>query len=149
MNLLDDHAPLRSPLRWTVTALLLVNALIHLVLTPSHLEEAPYIGVGFLLLSIACLALAGGLVLWDVPLVWAASTAVNALGLIAFIASRTVGLPQIGDDVGNWGEPLGVLTMVVEAAGIGLGALVLHRAGDRTSLHSPVRHPGVLDTNRV
>jgi len=27
--------------------------------------------------------------------------------VVSFLASRTVGLPQIGEDVGNWTEPLG------------------------------------------
>ncbi len=30
-------------------------------------------------------------------------------------AGRTIGLPQIGDDIGNWGEPLGIVAIIAEA----------------------------------
>ncbi|MGH3502262.1 MAG: hypothetical protein ACRDQA_15455, partial [Nocardioidaceae bacterium] len=29
--------------------------------------------------------------------------------------SRSAGLPQIGDDIGNWAEPLGMVAIVAEA----------------------------------
>ncbi|MEO7130395.1 MAG: hypothetical protein ABIZ07_03350 [Dermatophilaceae bacterium] len=41
---------------------------------------------------------------------------VAALALMGYFLSRTIGLPQIGDDIGNWGEPLGIVAIIAEAA---------------------------------
>jgi hypothetical protein len=103
-----------SPLRWPAALFLLVNAGIHLYLTPMHLVEAPYIGFSFIALSAACIVLAGLLLFRDAPIVWIACGLVSLLGLVAFLLSRTIGLPQIQDDVGNWSDPLGYPTIVVE-----------------------------------
>jgi hypothetical protein len=105
---------IRSPLRWVAATLLLVTAAVHLPLVPEHLEEAPYAGVLFVLLAAACIALAVVLVLRDTHTAWTLSGAVVLLALVAFLASRTVGLPQLGDDVGNWGEPLGFPAVIAE-----------------------------------
>lgn len=105
----------RSPLRWAAAVLLLANAAIHLYLTPMHLMEAPYIGVLFIALSATCLILAVLLTFHDNEPVWAVTGALSVVALLAFIASRTVGLPQIGDDIGNWSEPLGMVNLAVEA----------------------------------
>lgn len=77
---------LASPLRWVGALMLLVTAATHIPLVPEHLEEAPYVGVLFVALSVA-----------------------------AFLASRTVGLPQIRMDIGNWTEPLGFPAVAAEA----------------------------------
>ncbi|MEO6942287.1 MAG: hypothetical protein ABI124_04610 [Terrimesophilobacter sp.] len=114
MSYLSNPAQ-HSPWRWLAIVLLLVNAAIHVNLTPMHLMEAPYIGLLFIVLSAACVILAALLAFRDNELVWMATGALSALALIAFLASRTVGLPQIDDDIGNWTEPLGILNMAVEA----------------------------------
>ena len=116
---------LDSPWRWAGAALLLVTAGTHVPLVPEHLEEAPYVGVLFIVLSVASLVLAVLLVRWDTPLVWAASGVMTLLALVAFFASRTVGLPEIGDDIGNWSEPLGYPAVAVEALVTAAAAIVL------------------------
>lgn len=116
---------MRSPWRWLTAYSLLINAAIHLILTPMHLEEAPYVGVLFVLLSSACIVLAGALVLSDTPVAWAATGTVSLLGLLAFLACRTVGLPQLADDTGNWSDPYGWLTIAVETLAIACTAVVL------------------------
>jgi hypothetical protein len=45
--------------------------------------------------------------------------------LAGFVLSRTTGLPQATDDIGNWGEPLGIASMFVEGALIALAGGVL------------------------
>lgn len=117
--------PLASPLRWVAIVMLLGTAGTHVPLIPMHLEEAPYVGVLFIALSVASVALAVLLVGWDTPLVWYASGAMTLLALVAFFASRTVGLPQIGDDIGNWAEPLGYPAVAVEALVTAAAAIVL------------------------
>jgi len=119
------NSPLASPLRWVAIVMLLGTAGTHVPLVPEHLEEAPYVGVLFIALSVASIVLAVLLVRWDSPLVWTASGVMTVLALIAFFASRTVGLPQIGDDIGNWGDPLGYPAVAVEALVTAAAAIVL------------------------
>src|SRR5215218_3584155 len=96
----------RSPAQWCASFLLVVAAGTHIPLIREHLEEAPYVGWLFLALSVVCLGLAVAILVVDTPGVWMLSGAVCLAAVVAFLASRTVGLPQIGDDVGNWTEPL-------------------------------------------
>jgi hypothetical protein len=124
------NRPLRSPLRWAGGLLLLVTAATHIPLVPEHLDEAPYVGVLFVALSVASIVLSALLVRWDTPVVWAATGAVTALAVAAFLASRTVGLPQIGMDIGNWTEPLGFPAVAAETlAALAAGYALLHPTG--------------------
>jgi hypothetical protein len=61
-----------------------------------------------------CLVLAVVIPFVDDASVWVVSGAVCLAAVVAFLASRTVGLPQIGDDVGNWTEPLAVPAVASE-----------------------------------
>jgi hypothetical protein len=117
----------RPPWRWLTALLLLVNAGVHIPLVPEHLDEAPYIGVLFILLSVACIVLAVVIVVVDTTWVWAASGTISLLALVTFVLSRTVGLPQIGDDVGNWTDPLGFPALASEALTVALAAGALRR----------------------
>jgi len=106
---------LASPWRMLAAVGALGEAVAHIPVIDAHLAEAPYIGVGFVLVTIAGLTLGTWLLTDDTAGVWAATAAVAVLALAAYVLSRTVGLPQIGDDIGNWGEPLGVVAIVFEA----------------------------------
>jgi hypothetical protein len=104
-----------SPTQWSASFLLLVAAGTHIPLIRMHLEEAPYVGWLFIALSLVCIALAVAIVFVDNAGVWLLSGLTCFAAVVAFLASRTVGLPQIGDDVGNWTEPLGVPAVASEA----------------------------------
>lgn len=116
--------PQRS--RWRLPAALgaLTEAVGHLPVTQDHLIEAPYIGVGFILLTVAGVLLAQLLLLADTTAVWICTTIVSAAAVLGYLLSRTVGLPQIRDDIGNWGEPLGIVCLAAET--IMLTAACLH-----------------------
>lgn len=114
-----------SQWRWSAAVFLLANATIHLYLAPMHLTEAPYIGALFIALSTACLILAMLLTFLDNAMVWAATGVVSVLALIAFLASRTVGLPQLDDDIGNWTDPLGYLNLAVEVLTVAVATAAL------------------------
>jgi len=104
----------RAAVRFPVAATALVAAAAHVPVTGEHLREAPYIGVLFIALEVALVVLAGLVLVSTSRLVWWAAAVVPALAVVAYAVSRTVGLPQIGDDVGNWTEPLGVVSVVAE-----------------------------------
>jgi hypothetical protein len=107
--------PLRSAWRLLAALGAFTEAAGHIPVTQMHLTEAPYIGVGFVLLTVAGFALAHLLLSADTPAVWAWTGVVGALALLGYLLSRTVGLPQIRDDIGNWSEPLGVVCIIGEA----------------------------------
>ena len=117
------HGVERSRLRLPTAAAALVGAAAHVPVTGEHLREATYIGVLFIVLEVALVCLAVLLVVADRPEVWAASVVVPLLAIAAYVASRSVGLPQIGDDVGRWTEPLGVVAVAAESV-MALFALV-------------------------
>jgi hypothetical protein len=127
-----------SPWRWPAALFLLVNAAIHLYLAPMHLIEAPYIGALFIALSTACIVLAVLLSLLDNILVWVTAGTMSLLALMAFLISRTVGLPQISDDIGNWTDPLGYPNMAVEVLTIIVTTAVLRSERLRSPRTSPV-----------
>jgi len=120
--------PLRSPLRWLAAATLVASGAVHIPVIPMHLEEAPYIGYLFIALTAVCFAIAVAVLLVDSVVVWAAGGVVTALAVIAYVLSRTVGLPQIQDDIGNWSEPLGIAAITAETLTVLLAVVALRRA---------------------
>ena len=119
----------RSPAQWCASFLLLIAAATHIPLIRVHLEEAPYVGWLFIALSVVCVVLAVAILFVDSPRLWIISGAVCLAAVVAFLASRTVGLPQIGDDVGNWTEPLWIPAVASEAMMVALAWVHLLRTG--------------------
>jgi hypothetical protein len=115
----------RSVWRFGAASALLAAGAVHIPLIREHLHEAPYIGVLFIALTVVCGACAVLLVAYDNPLVWAVSGGAAGLAVIGYLLSRTVGLPQIGDDVGNWSDPLGTAALLTEGLVVVLAASAL------------------------
>ena len=124
-----------SPSQWKASILLLVAAAAHIPLIADHLEEAPYIGVLFIALSVVCVALAGLILVLDTAAVWLLSGSICLAAVVAFLASRTVGLPQMADDIGVWSEPLSFPALASEVLLVTLA--VIHLAKRHTSTRSP------------
>lgn len=124
--------PLRSEDRPIGVIALLVTAGTHVPLIGEHLEEAPYVGWLFIVLSAVSVVLAVLLVVRDSRAVWLAAGVTTLLAFVAFVLSRTIGLPQIGDDIGNWSEPLGFPAIVAELI-VTVVAYVVLRPRSRSS----------------
>jgi hypothetical protein len=97
--------------------LLFVTALVHYLAIPDKLGETKSLGWGYILLVAGCSA-AGAWLLSDR---WRLGYILGALvcggALVAFTLTRTVGLlGSSKDDIGNWGEPAGLISLAVEAA---------------------------------
>ena len=110
-----NGTPQRSPWRLPAALGALTEAVGHIPVTQDHLTEAPYIGIGFILLTVAGFVLAQFLLLADTTAVWIWTAIVSAAATLGYLLSRTAGLPEIRDDIGNWGEPLGVVCLAAEA----------------------------------
>lgn len=100
-------------------------ALIHLLDLPGKLSETPYMFFLYLALMVSSVALAGALIRTDDTRVWAAATVLPALVIVGYVLSRTTGLPQSSDDIGNWSEPLGMASLFVDGFLVTLGSSVL------------------------
>lgn len=129
----DSQAP-PAPVRWLTVALLFVSTAVHVPLVPAHLEEAPYMGVLFILYSVAAFSVAAVLAARPTLRWYAVAGVLSAAAIAMYCTTRLVALPQLGDDVGQWSESLGLLALAAEA-GVVLLALVAYRR----HLPSPAR----------
>jgi hypothetical protein len=94
--------------------LIVVVGLIHLIEAPEYLEEATYVGVLFLINVLLALVSAFGIyrgMWWG----WLLSILVAGGAFIVYVLSRTIWLPGLEKDVGNWFEPAGILSLIVES----------------------------------
>ena len=73
----------------------------------------------------ASLATAFALVRTTDTRVWTAALVLPAAAIAGFVLTRTVGLPLATEDIGNWGEPLGMASLLVEGSLVALAAAVL------------------------
>jgi hypothetical protein len=96
-------------------------ALVHVIDAPDKFSELPYVGVMFLGLILATLGAAALLVRKDDPRAWLLALLLAGATMLGFVVSRVVGLP--GDhksDVGNWSEPLGLVSLLIEVCVVSL-----------------------------
>ena len=80
------------------------------------LKDPAYLGWSYRSLEVAAVVCAVLLLTGRRRLGWLLALGVSAGPLTAIILSRSVGLPNATDDIGNWFETLGVAAMVVEAS---------------------------------
>jgi hypothetical protein len=92
-------------------------ALIHAIDAPGHFGGADtYVGFMYIALIIASLGLAGGLIRSGDKRIWVAAGGLTVSVIVGYVLSRTTGLPASSDDIGNWGEPLGIASLFVEGS---------------------------------
>ena len=108
------------PHRSTLAVLAAAVGGLHLVLAPEYLEEAPYLGVLFVVGGVTLIAAAAAL--WraaKLPVALGAGTLV-ALGMfVGGVLSRTVGLPGFHES--DW-EPSLLVSLALEAGFVVLAA---------------------------
>jgi len=119
--------------RWLVVAGTVAAAAAHVPVIGPHLREAPYMGVAFVVLTTACLALAGAALVWDTDLVYGLAELTCGLAVAGFVVTRLVAFPDLADDVGKWLEPLAVVSVLAEATVVGAAFGALSTTPDRRS----------------
>lgn len=125
---LDQHMARRAAMVIGLFGIVMVHALD----LQSKIEELPYAAWLYVGLIISALVLAEGLLRKDDLLLWLACGALAASAMIGYTISRTTGLPgDGGGDKGNWTEPLGLASLVVE--GIVILLVVGRLLASRTS----------------
>jgi hypothetical protein len=106
-------------------SLIVVVGLIHLIDAPEDLEEGSYLGFLFLANFLGALVAAAGIYRgnrWG----WVLGLLVAGGAFAGYVISRTAGLPGLGVEE-EWLEPLGVLSLVVEALFLGIFLAVFVR----------------------
>jgi hypothetical protein len=114
-------------------AALAANGIIHLVLSPGYLSEQAYVGVLFIAGGLFLCAVA--VALWrtdNVPSWFLGALTMAGMG-IAFVLSRTTGLPGFRES--GW-ELSGIVTLVLEAGFVAAAVAALSR-GPATARTAP------------
>jgi hypothetical protein len=128
-------------LRTAGVVLCLGVAYIHLV--DQHFfafdKHPGYVLAGYVLLEIAGVIAALLLLLRPGLGPWALAVGVAAGPLVGFVLSRGPGLPDYVDDKGNWTEPLGIISLLVEAVLLAV-ALIALRGSTATVTRPDTRH---------
>jgi hypothetical protein len=90
-------------------------AAIHVLDLPGKFAETPYLGVFYIGLIAAALVIMERLFIAATRLDFIAAAGLAATVIVGYSINRTVGMPGATGDIGNWLEPLGLLSLVVEA----------------------------------
>ena len=115
--------------RGTIVVGLAGIAVIHAVDSVGHWSDARYLFWMYMALIAGSLATAGALLFTRSRTAFLAAGGVAASAIVGYVLSRTTGLPNATDDIGNWTEPLGLASLVVEGCvvAVALGALAALR----------------------
>jgi hypothetical protein len=100
-------------------------ALIHVLDLHDTFSSTPYQGWLYVGLIAGALACAGLLIRADDSRAWAGAALLPLGAFLAFVWSRTIGLPGGADDIGNWWQQLGVASLFVEGVVVALAGSVL------------------------
>jgi hypothetical protein len=114
-------------------SLIVIVGLIHLINSPGDLEEGSYTGLLYLANFCGALTAAIGIYRgrsWG----WSLGALVAGGAFVAYVISRTVGLPGLPVEE-EWLEPLGLLSLLVEALFVGLYVMVSVRPTSDLGVH--------------
>ncbi len=116
----EDSEVDKRILQWMSVVAIVIVGVIHLSMVPQEYDETPLMGILFGINFIAALVATAGIYrqeVWG----WLLGLGIAAGSLLGYVLSRTVGLP--GMEIEAWLQPLGVLSLVVEASFIALVAM--------------------------
>jgi hypothetical protein len=110
------------------TAVLAIG-LIHVLDAAGTYHSTRWIFWAYMALIVASVPVALLLLHFASPMAWGAASALAAGPFVAYLWSRSVGLPGDAADIGNWLCTLGMVALFVEAALLCLSAVRLVLAG--------------------
>ena len=118
-----------AAIRGTVVVGLAGIAVIHAVDSVGKWSEVRYMFWMYMALIVGALATGGAVLFTRSRAALLAAGGVAAGAFAGYVLSRTTGLPNATDDIGNWTEPLGLASLVVEGSvvAVALGALAALR----------------------
>ena len=117
---------------WIGLLLLTGIGWIHFRDIPGKLSETPSLGWSYILLVAGCAASGAWLLSDRWRLGYSLGLAISLGALIAYTLTRTTGLPGATGDIGNWAEPAGIVSLLLEAAFCVLAVVRLRSAASQT-----------------
>jgi hypothetical protein len=101
-------------------------AVIHAVDSVGKWTEVRYMFWLYMLLVAGCVVVGAALLFGRTRAALPAAAGLAATVIVAYAIDRTVGLPNATTDIGNWVEPLGLASLVVEGlvVAVGLGGFL-------------------------
>ncbi len=100
--------------RATVAVGLASIGVIHLLDSIGKYSETRYLFWMYIVLIVGSIAVAGAVLFTRSRAVFLAAAGLAASAALGYVLSRTTGLPNAKDDIGNWTEPLGLASLFVE-----------------------------------
>jgi hypothetical protein len=101
-------------LKWLAIAAILGTGFIHIVEARDAFGEATYKGLLFVANGVGALVAAFGLYRNQRELGWMSGLLIAGGAFLAYVASRTIGLPGLPPEPDAWFEPMGVASLVCE-----------------------------------
>jgi hypothetical protein len=101
-------------LKWLAIAAILATGIIHFVEAPESFGEVRYKGLLFVANGIGALVAAFGIYRDRRAIGWLLGLLVAGGALLAYVASRTIGLPGLAAEPEAWLEPMGVASLICE-----------------------------------
>ncbi len=87
---------------------------VHVMDLPGKWEDTFYLAVAYIAIIAAAALLIERLTVHGSRFDYLASAALSVAVLLGFVVNRTLGMPGAMDDIGNWFEPLGLLSLGIE-----------------------------------
>jgi hypothetical protein len=100
-------------------------ALIHLLDSIGKYHETRYVFWLYVGLMVGSVLTAAFVLTRGSRLAWSAAAALATGAIAGYVLSRTTGLPNAKDDIGNWTEPLGLASLFVEGCVVALSVYAL------------------------
>jgi len=100
--------------RGAVSLGLAAIAVIHMLDLPGKWSETRYLGWGYIFIISSSLVLMERVIVRGSNSDFVTSGALALSIIVGFVINRTIGMPGAMDDIGNWLEPLGMVSLFAE-----------------------------------
>src|SRR5580765_5170627 len=107
-------ATLSPTVKWLAIAAILGTGLVHIVEAQDAFGDATYKGLLFIGNGVGALVAAIGIYRDQRALGWLLGGLIAGGALLAYVASRTIGLPGLPAEPDAWLEPMGVVSLLCE-----------------------------------
>lgn len=99
--------------------------IIHFVQIVPTFEQTPLLGVGYVAVIAATLAVGARLLHCPSNRDWALAAAISAAIIVGYVFTRAASTPLDNQDVGNWDQSLGLASLFVEASLLALSVYAI------------------------
>ncbi|SCX05501.1 hypothetical protein [Candidatus Aquiluna sp. UB-MaderosW2red] len=87
---------------------------VHVMDLPAKWEETFYIAIAYIAVIVFSAVIIERLTVKGSAIDYLGAAGASAAVLLGYVVNRTTGMPGAMDDIGNWFEPLGLLSLAVE-----------------------------------